>query len=250
MVGLITLVGLVRGLHGLQLLERAALAVVIVIVLVLLVTFAVRDTSLLLGDGVSSTEARDGFGSALLVLGGIVITVQGFETIRYQPEVDAEVRIAASRLAQLVATGVYVALVALATPLMSLAERDGNAGELLTFVQSVAGFLALPLVVTAALSQFSAATADTEAGKGNLQVLPWKALHGKAGYVVIGLAAAALAGTLGTSLIVVVASRAFAAYYALQCTVAALRSRGWRRAGFVGLALVMVAVTVLAKPAG
>ncbi len=249
-VGLITAVGLVRGLHGLQVLERSALAVVIVIVLVLLVTFAVRDASLLVGDGVTLTRAHDGLGGALLVLGGIVITVQGFETIRYQPDVDAEVRVAASRLAQLVATGVYLALVGLATPLMSIAEKDGNAGELLTFVQSVAPFLALPLVVTAALSQFSAATADTEAGKGNLRVLPLTALHGKVGYVVIGLAAAALAASLGTSVIVVVASRAFAAYYALQCAVAALQSHGRRRAGFVALVLVMVAVTVLAKPAG
>ena len=48
----------------------------------------------------------------------------------------------------------------------------------------------------------------------------------------------------------VVASRAFAAYYALQCTVALRTSnRGWVRIGYGLLALVMLAITLLAKPA-
>jgi len=45
-------------------------------------------------------------------------------------------------------------------------------------------------------------------------------------------ATAVLVGTLGVSVIIAVASRALAAYYALQC-IAALRTsdRGWARAG-------------------
>jgi hypothetical protein len=47
-----------------------------------------------------------------------------------------------------------------------------------------------------------------------------------------------------------VASRAFAAYYALQCTVALRTSnRLWTRVAYGILALLMVAITLLALPA-
>lgn len=54
-----------------------------------------------------------------------------------------------------------------------------------------------------------------------------------------------------SDLAIVVASRAFAGYYALQCALAAhtCEHRG-RRAAFAALATVMLAITVLAKPAG
>jgi len=101
-VGLITLVGVVRGLHALQALERVALGAVLVLVAIG-VTFAGEDLSRLAGSGIDLPPVpAGGVGSALLILGGIVITVQGFETIRYTRG-DAATRIAASRFAQLVA---------------------------------------------------------------------------------------------------------------------------------------------------
>jgi hypothetical protein len=118
-------------------------------------------------------------------------------------------------------------------------------------VQRVAPLLALPLVLCAVLSQFSAATADTEAGVGNLRAIAWRPLRGRRRYTLVGLVAAALAATLATSTIIVVASRAFAAYYALQCVVA-MRTSGSRRQriGYGALAVVMLAITLLAEPAG
>jgi hypothetical protein len=108
----------------------------------------------------------------------------------------------------------------------------------------------LPLVLCAVLSQFSAATADTEAGVGNLRGIGWPPLRGRRRYLLVGGAGAVLAGTLQTSVIIVVASRAFAAYYALQCVVALRTSnRARTRIGYGVLALVMVAITLLAEPA-
>ena len=47
-----------------------------------------------------------------------------------------------------------------------------------------------------------------------------------------------------------IASRAFAAYYALQCVVALRTSSGtWRKLGFGLLAIVLALVTLLARPA-
>jgi len=58
------------------------------------------------------------------------------------------------------------------------------------------------------------------------------------------------AATLATSVIIVVASRAFAAY-AVQC-VSALRISDQLRArvGYGALSIVMLAIAALAKPAG
>ncbi len=66
----------------------------------------------------------------------------------------------------------------------------------------------------------------------------------------VGGAAAFVARTLGTFVIIVIASRAFAAYYALQCVVA-LRtsSRRSTRDAYGALAFLMVAITLLARPA-
>lgn len=250
-VGLITAVGLIRGLDGLQLLEKVALVAVFVLVVAIGGTFVGQDVSALLGGGLELPPVpAGGIGSALLVLGGIVITVQGFETVRYV-EGDAETRIAASRVAQLVASAVYIVFVAAATPLMGLGTDAGADADLLALIERVAPLLALPLVLCAALSQFSAATADTEASVGNLHVLGWRPVQGRASYVVVGVVAAGLAATLGTAVIVVVASRAFAAYYALQCVVA-LRTSEARPAkvGYGLLGLALLAITLLAKPAG
>lgn len=251
LVGLITAVGLVRGFAGLELLERLALGSVLVLVLAIGATFAGNDASQLLGGGVRLPPVPgSGLVSVLLVLGGIVITVQGFETVRYLQHIDREARIAGCRLSQVISSIVYILIVALATPLMGLGTRSGADRGLLELVQRIAPLLALPLVLCAVFSQFSAATADTEAGVGNLRVIGWAPLRGRRRYLLVGGAAALLAGTFGTSVIIVVASRAFAAYYALQCTVA-LRTSNRRstRVAYGVLALLMVAITLLARPA-
>jgi hypothetical protein len=251
LVVLITTVGLVRGLAGLELLERLALGSVLVLVMVLGATFSGKDASQLLGGSLRLPPVRSpGLVSALLVLGGIVITVQGFETVRYLQHIDRDARIAGCRLSQLISSIVYILFVALATPLMGLGMRSGADRGLLELVQRAAPLLALPLVLCAVLSQLSAATADTEAGVGNLRVIGWAPLRGRRRYLLVGGAAAVLAGTLGTSVIIVIASRAFAAYYALQCIVALRTSNNrWARAGYGLMAVLMVVITLLARPA-
>jgi hypothetical protein len=251
LVLVITAVGLVRGLAGLELLERVALGAVLLLVLAIGAAFARNDASQLLGDGVRLPPVPGpGLVSVLLVLGGIVITVQGFETVRYLQHIDRQARIAGCRVSQLISSFVYILVVALATPLMGLGTRSGADRGLLELVQRVAPLLALPLVLCAVLSQFSAATADTEAGVGNLGVIGWAPLRGRRRYLLVGGAGAVLAATLATSVIIVVASRAFAAYYALQCVVALRTSnRGRIRVGYGVLAVLMVAITLLAQPA-
>lgn len=252
LVAAITVVGIRRGFHGLDLLERIALLVVLVLVTVLIVVLLVHDIRALAHDrlhlpGVTSV----GLGRVLLTLGGVVITVQGFETVRFLGEqYDAPTRIRASRVSQLVSTAVYIALVVAATPVMGTATGAGDDSTLLNITARVAPLLALPLVITAVLSQFSAATADTVAAEGNLRGLStW--MRGPRPFLISGIAAVALAATVPTFTIVAVASRAFAAYYALQAVIALRTSPGLpRKIGYGALALVMLAITLLAEPVG
>ena len=250
-IALITLVGLVRGLSGLEGLERVSLGAVLLLVFAISATFAAKDVSQLERGGLHTPPVpHNSLVSVLLVLGGMLITVQGFETVRYQQQIDRRARIAGCRLSQLVSTLVYVLLVVLATPLMGLGTASGADANLLDLVKRVAPALALPLVLCAVLSQFSAATADTEAGVGNLRGVQWAPLRGRLPYALVGAVSAVLAATLATSVIIVVASRAFAAYYALQC-VSALRTSDQLRArvGYGALSIVMLAIAALAKPA-
>jgi len=79
----ITAIDLMRGLAGLELLERLALGAVLLLVLAIGATFAGKDVSQL-GGGLNVPRVpSSGLVSALLVSGGIVTMVQGFETVRY-----------------------------------------------------------------------------------------------------------------------------------------------------------------------
>lgn len=104
-------------------------------------------------------------------------------------------------------------------------------------------------MLSAVLSQFSAAVADTVAAEGNLRGLS-RFMRGPTTYLVSGGAAVLLAATAPTFTIVAVASRAFAAYYAIQAALAMRTSTSrTRKAGYGALSIVMVAVTLFAQAA-
>ena len=170
----------------------------------------------LLGDGIDLPPVPDtGLGSALLVLGGIVITVQGFETVRYLGDsTTRETRIARQPLAQFAARDLRGDRRA-GHAADGTRHRGGRRRELLDARRARRPVLALPLVLCAVLSQFSAATADTAAASATCEVIVGP-LQRPRSYV-IGAAAALLAATPSTCIDRRVASRAFAAYYALQC---------------------------------
>lgn len=249
----IVLVGATRGFRGLDITERLALIAVLVLTTALGATFVGADVSRIVGGGIDLPPAgRNGLGETLLLLGGLVITVQGFETVRYlAEEYDAPTRIWASPVAQAVSASIYVGFVAVATPLMGAGTAAGADNTLVDITDRVAPLLTLPLVLCAVLSQLSAATADTAAAAGNLHEQAPKVFGGRRAYLLTGAAGAAMIWTIPTLTIVVIASRAFAAYYCVQCIVAMRTSpAAARRVGYGGLALMMAAVALLAEPVG
>lgn len=248
----IVTVGITRGFPGLNLIERVALAGVLVITTALGAVLFFNDAGDLLGSGIDMPPVPGrGLAEVLLVLGGVVISVQGFETVRYLvDEYDRETRIWACRLSQLVSTSIYIGFIAVATPVMGLGTADGADTTLLDITGRVVPLLSAPLVIAAVLSQFSAATADTVAAEGNLTNLFAKEMRGWRSFALTGAGAILLIWITPTFTIIAVASRAFAAYYALQCVVALRTTDGAAaKAGFGALAALLVAITLLAEPA-
>ncbi len=250
-VVLIVAIGIVRGFSGLDKLDRVTLVAVLGLTTVLGATLFLHNRHVLLGDAELTLPPipDQGVVATLLVLGGIVITVQGFETVRYlADEYNAETRVWASRLAQGIAASIYVGFVLVATPVMGLGTDAGADETLLDITARVAPFLAFPLVASAVLSQFSAAVADTAAADGDLRRLsPW--MRGPRPFLVGGFAAIALAATVDTYLIVALASRAFAAYYAIQAVVALRTTESLpKKIGFGVLAALMCSITLFAQP--
>jgi len=170
---LITIIGIVKGLDTLGSLEKWALYITLAIIALLIVGFGVSDWAAWRSpSGIEMIKALDHTPWEILtIVGGTLIVVQGFETPRYLGErFPADLRISASRWAQIISTLVYLAFVALALPLLHTLNGKYDDNSLIALVGVVSGFLVIPLVVAAALSQFSAAVADTLAATGNLQV--------------------------------------------------------------------------------
>jgi len=178
--------------------------------------------------------------------------VQGFETSRYLgAEYPADIRISSSRWSQIISTIVYIVFVTLAMPILYTLNGQYDDDSLIAMAAAVGGLLVAPLIVAAALSQFSAAVADTLAASGNLEELTHAHLKERYAYVLIGGGAIALTWSANTYEILALASRAFAFYYFLQCLVAiSVCVSILKRIGIGLLALILAFVTVFAVPAG
>lgn len=242
-----------RGLRSLEFMEKWALALTMVIILVLLLTLTKLDYDVLSSGGLKlPVTAAETPLHALLLLGGTVIVVQGFETTRYLGEhYCPETRIKASRLSQIISTVVYVIFVALTTPHTHLLDGVASDSGLLDIIRAIATWFVLPLVAAAIFSQFSAAIADTIGGAGNVRDRTDGKLPEKLVYAGIVAVALVLTWVADTAQVLVLASKAFAFYYGLQCVVAASITTDLRiRAGAWLLAIVMFAITFFAIPVG
>jgi hypothetical protein len=252
-IAMIMLIGMTKGLAPLEFLETWALAITFAIIALLLAGFAYFDWNA--GHASAGIQIAEPLKHTrweiLTILAGTLIVVQGFETPRYLgAEFDAETRIKASRWSQVISTAVYIAFVALALPLTHLLHGKYDDNSLIDLAKFASPLLVMPLVIAAALSQFSAAVADTMSATGNMQEVTNQHLKAKSGYILIGGGAIALTWSASTLEITALASRAFAFYYLLQCLVAFTVSKSAvQKLGIVALAAALAFITVFAVPA-
>ncbi|MAQ15230.1 MAG: hypothetical protein CMN30_10610 [Sandaracinus sp.] len=251
----IGLFGFARGLAALEKLEVGAVGVKLAIIAGLLAGMALHAVNEARAGTLPSTPADPGSAwEQLAVLAGLIVTVQGFETSRYLgSQYDAATRVRTMRHAQLLSGGIYLVytfLVGVAMPVDSV-EGHGETA-IIEMSRAVAPILPGLLVVAALASQFSAAVADTNGGGGLFEELSGGRLRAKWAFLLMAGAGVALTWAADVFQIIALASRAFAAYYALQCAVAA-RVAGRRRPlpalAFAVLALACLGAAVFGIPA-
>ncbi|MCB1208748.1 MAG: hypothetical protein KDK97_05455 [Verrucomicrobiales bacterium] len=251
-IGFILIVGLIKGLKKLEVLEQVALYLTLFIVLLILAAFAHFDFTAMSDQSFRlPADPNHSPWKILTIVCGTLIVVQGFETTRYLGHLyDAQTRIRASRWSQIIATAVYIPFVALAMPLAAELHGKYNDNALVAMVTLASGLLTIPLIIAAALSQFSAAIADTIAAADNLEELTRERLKVKTCYLLIAALATALTWAANTHFIIALASRAFALYYLIQCLVAiSVTPQRWRQIAFASLAVLLLFITLFAVPA-
>ena len=186
-IAVIGVIGYFRGLKMLENLEDIALWITLAIILALFVGFAIYDWRQWSVGGIQwPRQPQNNPWQILTIVAGTLIVVQGFETTRYLgDEFDSQTRIAACRWSQLISTVVYLIFIALATPLMHFLGDSVQDNALIMLAGKAAVWLPLPLVGAAALSQFSAAVADTMGGGGNMVEATHHRVDARHAYLII-----------------------------------------------------------------
>ena len=250
---IIMAIGLTKGLDALEILEDWGLYITLVIIVLLVGGFAVYGgTAWNSASGITLFKATPHTPWEMLtIVAGTLIVVQGFETTRYLgDEYETGVRVSASRWSQIISTFVYVTFIAVAMPLVHTLNGHYDDNSLIKLAGVASSILVAPLIIAAALSQFSAAVADTLAATGNMQELTHGQLKARLGTLLVGGGAIALSWSADTLEIVALASRAFAFYYMLQCVVAISVSKSAvERAGMLVVAIALGFITIFAVPA-
>lgn len=250
---IIMVIGLTKGLDALSVLEKWGLIITLAIIVLLVLGFVYYDWGAWKSaSGIQLFKPNDHtVWETITIVAGTLIVVQGFETTRYLGnDFSADIRIKASRNSQIISTIVYVVFIAVSMPLVHKLNGKYDDNSLIALAGFASAFLVAPLVIAAAVSQFSAAVADTLAATGNMEEVTNKKLKAKFGTILVGGGAIALSWSSNTTELIALASRAFAFYYLLQCLVAISVSKStMQKIGFGIIALALAFITVFAVPA-
>lgn len=244
--------GWLRGFSALERLEQTAVAVKLAVIAGLIAGLAVFFASRMSGGALTLTQGTLSGWPALTLAFGLIVTVQGFETSRYLgDEYDAATRIRSMRVAQLVATGIYIVYILLLAYVFRAGEIPMTETGIIALMERVAPILPPLLILAALMAQFSAAVADTGGAGGLAADLSGGRVSPRMGYAALTAIGVALTWVADIYEIIAYASRAFALYYALQATITAIGSRdrpalsGW----YGALALMALAMAAFGTPA-
>ena len=254
-IALITLIGWVRGFSGLERAEEATVGLKLGIIAGLLMGLLAFAFEQLRSDGgVYFSNGHRMNWQSIAVAMGLIVTVQGFETSRYLgDEFDVPTRIRTMRIAQWLSTAIYLLYIALTTFFFSDEQVGNSETAIVGMTQLVAPVLPVMLVAAALAAQFSAAVADTAGCGGLAQETTHHKLNARVTYVLVGVFGIGLTWLADIYAIIAIASRAFAAYYAIQCAIAAAfeartdAPRRLRVVGFLALAIAAAIIVVFGR---
>jgi hypothetical protein len=251
--------GFLRGLHGMEALEKIAVKINLSVVFGFL-SALVLSAGYLRVNGTAKPELASPMLSleSLRVLGGMLLIVQGFETARYLgKDYTAGERSRGLVFAQLIAAVVYIFFVPLAAPLAVDLTQAADETAIISIVGQAAFGLAPALSIAAIFSQFGAAVADTVGTGGILEEETRGRIHRRVGYLIVTGLAVSLVWARDVFSVLTLASRSFALYYAFQALMAAILAfdqpeMAYRKARlilFPALTILMLLITIFAIPA-
>lgn len=249
----IGVLGWMRGLQVLEILEKYAVDSKLIIIVTMIIGNAFYNIdSLAEGTWFLAEHDNESPFRSFQKLLGMLIIIQGFETSRYLVrEYSADVRIQSMRYAQLISGSVYVLFVGSAMILFNDIHHVSETA-VIELCRQVAPILPVLLVFAAIMSQFSASIADTIGSSGLISEATRNFVSLRQGIVVTVLFAIALTWMTDIFEVVVVASKAFAFYYLIQCLISAklaYSKRLYSRLGvFLPLAFLMLLVIALSIP--
>lgn len=245
---IILLVGWTRGFGALERLEQISVGVKLSIIggLLFALVWAFAD-HINAGTLVWAAPSQTGWGA--LTLGfGLLVTVQGFETARYLGDTyDARTRVRALRLAQILSTAIYMVYILCLTFIFAPDAMALEETAIIPLMAVVAPILPMLLIAAALSAQFSAAVADTAGSGGLVAELTRHRLPAPVVYALLTAFGLWLTWQADVFEIITYASRAFAAYYALQTLLAALRAHhgGQRKSTVVFAALAVLGMMIV-----
>ncbi|WP_231582114.1 hypothetical protein [Puniceibacterium sp. IMCC21224] len=253
MLLLILSVGWLRGFSALERMEQVTVGIKLAIIAGLLVGLAWYFADRVSDDALLWTSPTVSGLGALTLAFGLIVTVQGFETSRYLgASYDASTRIRSMRLAQLLATLIYMVYMLLLAYVFPAGSVTLEETAIIDMMRVVAPVLPVLLVAAALAAQFSAAVADTSGSGGLIAELTHGRVTHRQGYVLLVGVGLALTWSADVFQIIAYASRAFALYYGLQALIAArsAQARGARikASGYFALSLLGLCIVLFGRP--
>lgn len=219
----ILVVGWTRGFKSLERMEYVSVSAKLAIIAGLLLALAVYVFGKAFDGGLVFNAPEETGWPALTLAFGLIITVQGFETSRYLGATyDRKTRIRSMLWAQLVTTAIYLTYTLLIAYIFQRSEIRLTETAIIDMMVIAAPILPVLLVAAALAAQFSAAVADTGGAGGLVAELTGDRLKPRAGYLLLTGIGLALTWSANVFEIISYASRAFALYYAIQSSIAAV----------------------------
>lgn len=252
--------GWVRGLHEVEKVETVTVALNLSVIAGLLVALCYYNGALAVAGhwALAAPAPQLSLHTALVVL-GLLIVVQGFETSRFLgDEYPRRLRVATMRRAQLVSAAIYIVFFALVTELFGHDLHGGGVAAIIDMMAPVALVLPLMLTLGAVASQFSASVADSIGAAGLIEEVSGRRIALNRAYPLVAATAIAVIWSTDVFGIINLASRAFALFYAVQCVVAvmvaahhpALPHRALHLAAYAAAGVICLAVVIFAVQSG
>ena len=256
LLGVLIIVGMAGGMDRLNDLGNKTTAFNISAVVAVVAAFVVYNVQEALGGRfdlppTGSTISAEDFRKII----GLFAIVQGFEAARYiGRRFSGELRITTMRIAQVISTVVFVALLASVLILFVQVETDFSGTAIFVVSDQVGDWMPWLILVAAIGSQTSAIINATMSRSDMLvdhKVLG-RGVSRRWSFVLLLAPAIAIFLLVDITQAVALASRVFAAYFVLQAVIAwilARRVQNWpAMAGFTAIALTMGTITIFGLP--